>query len=67
MDGPTTIENLRQNGYSGLVVGVTGNVLSDQIESFKNSGVNDVLSKPLDVNILLNLLNQYHNHGSSLV
>lgn len=60
MDGPSTIEKLRQNEYDGLVIGVTGNALNDQIESFKKSGVNDVLSKPVDVDYLLVLLNHHH-------
>lgn len=61
MDGPTAIQNIRRKGYNGLVVGVTGNVLNDQIDSFKSSGVDEVLSKPVDINLLLILLNQHHN------
>lgn len=55
---------LRSMGYEGLVVGITGNALSDQIIEFKNAGVDEVLTKPVDIELLLSLV---FNHPLSIV
>ena len=49
MDGPTATSAIRALGYMGLIVGVTGNALPEDIQYFKNKGVNQVFLKPLDV------------------
>ncbi|KAJ1435094.1 hypothetical protein B484DRAFT_277379 [Ochromonadaceae sp. CCMP2298] len=47
MNGPTATWHLRQLGYSGLVIGVTGNVLPDDVSYFLSQGADYVLPKPL--------------------
>ncbi|KAJ1435092.1 CheY-like superfamily, partial [Ochromonadaceae sp. CCMP2298] len=47
MNGPTATWHLRQLGYSGLVIGVTGNVLPDDVSYFLSQGADYVLRKPL--------------------
>ena len=59
MDGPTATRNIREMGYKGIVVGVTGNALEEDRESFLKSGVNEVLVKPLNFNALYRLLANY--------
>ena len=52
MDGPTAISAIRALGYRGVVLGLTGNVLTvDQVAMVK-AGADDVLTKPLDSNAL---------------
>jgi CheY-like chemotaxis protein len=47
MDGPTATKALRAMGYNGVILGVTGNQLSFDIEHFVECGANKVLMKPL--------------------
>ena len=49
MDGPTATKIIREMGYTGVVVGVTGNVLPDDMRHFMEHGVDAVLGKPMDV------------------
>jgi CheY-like chemotaxis protein len=44
-------------GYNGLIFGVTGNALQSDIDLFKESGANEVLTKPLDIQLLNTLMN----------
>jgi CheY-like chemotaxis protein len=50
MDGPDATRIIRSTGFTGIVLGVTGNALDFDIDTFKNHGANDVLPKPLDLN-----------------
>jgi CheY-like chemotaxis protein len=47
LNGPEATEQIRAIGYSGIVIGVTGNVLKEDVDFFKEKGANDVLSKPV--------------------
>ena len=49
MHGPDATAELRKAGYQGIVVGVTGNVLQDDIDYFFKCGADAVLSKPLNI------------------
>mmetsp|Transcript_9290 Transcript_9290/g.9368 ORF Transcript_9290/g.9368 Transcript_9290/m.9368 type:complete len:126 (+) Transcript_9290:2175-2552(+) len=49
MDGLEATKEIRDVGYKGLIIGVTGNVTADDIESFLKHGADAVLPKPLDV------------------
>ena len=57
MDGPTAAKAIRELGYHGFIIGVTGNVLPDDTTHFINCGANKVLYKPVDVNDLDNTIN----------
>jgi CheY-like chemotaxis protein len=50
MDGPTTIKLIRSQGYTGLIIGVTGNVLHEDRILMLNAGANHVMRKPFDIN-----------------
>jgi len=56
MDGPTATKRMRQLGYNGLILGVTGNALPEDIENFIAHGVNKVLTKPLNLELLETLI-----------
>ena len=49
MDGPTATRLIREMGFEGLIFGVTGNALPEDVASFKASGANDVFIKPLNI------------------
>jgi CheY-like chemotaxis protein len=62
MNGPTAAAEMRKVGCDSLIVGVTGNLMRDDIEYFKGMGANEVLPKPFKMKDL----NQFwaeHNFG----
>jgi len=52
MDGPTATKTIRELGYGGIIVGVTGNALAEDVDHFKAHGASDVLPKPLNMDAL---------------
>ena len=53
MDGPTAARHMRAMGYEGLIIGVTGNGLPADVETFISSGANRVLLKPVNAATIL--------------
>jgi len=49
MDGPTATREIRGCGFHGILIGVTGNVLPEDLQIFLDSGINYVFTKPLDL------------------
>jgi len=49
MNGPTATKKLRYLGCTCLIVGVTGNLLPEDVDFFKEQGADAVLGKPLNV------------------
>lgn len=49
MDGPNAAKAMREMGFEGLIIGVTGNVLPEDVTHFMSHGADFVLSKPLDI------------------
>ena len=47
LHGPETAAAIRSLGFTGKIIGVTGNTLPDEIEEFKRKGADHVLIKPL--------------------
>ena len=56
MDGPTSVKHMRDAGYDGLIIGITGNALEKDLLYFKNQGVNEVLTKPVNIPQLKHIL-----------
>ena len=56
MDGPTAIRRIRELGYQGQIVGLTGNVLGTEIETMRQAGANKVLSKPVQLTDIESLI-----------
>jgi CheY-like chemotaxis protein len=46
MNGPDACREMRSRGCDAFVVGVTGNLMAEDIAIFRNSGANSVLPKP---------------------
>lgn len=47
MNGPTATKELRNMGFNVPIIGITGNVLPQDVEMFLSHGANAVLAKPL--------------------
>ena len=56
MDGPTATKSIRELGYHGSIVGLTGNGLDSDISYFKEHGVEEVFVKPLDFAALMSYM-----------
>jgi CheY-like chemotaxis protein len=70
MNGPDAVRQIRQLGYEGLIIGVTGNAVPDDIRDFADSGVNKVMMKPMDVEDLKNTILEHccgNGSGSGIV
>jgi signal transduction histidine kinase/ActR/RegA family two-component response regulator len=52
MNGPDATKAIRKLGYGGVVVGVTGNVLEEDVEFFQSKGADRVLPKPVNLKSL---------------
>ncbi len=56
MCGTEACATVRMLGYKGLIIGVTGNVLPEDVTSFLSVGANAVLGKPVKISDLQNML-----------
>ena len=56
MCGSEATKILRGKGYKGLIVGVTGNALEEDISLILSSGADIVLKKPLRISDLENVI-----------
>lgn len=52
MNGPDATRAIRELGFQGSILGVTGNVLTEDVDYFKSCGANDVLAKPISMQSL---------------
>jgi CheY-like chemotaxis protein len=51
-------------GFQQLIVGLTGNVLEDDVREFLLAGADMVLGKPLEIRKLQVLLHHIENYGT---
>lgn len=49
LSGSEAVEIVRKLGYKGLIIGITGDVDPSSVINFKKKGVDEVLSKPIDI------------------
>ena len=59
MDGPTSTQEIRMKGCDSFIVGITGNVLPQDVEHFKACGADGVLGKPFQVEELESMWIEY--------
>jgi signal transduction histidine kinase/CheY-like chemotaxis protein len=64
MDGPTASRKIREMGCDAFLVGVTGNVMPEDVNFFKAAGANSVLAKPVKLPDLEALWVEYGVHGN---
>lgn len=55
-NGPEAAKELRALGYRYLIIGVTGNVLDDDVKSYLKAGADLVLPKPVIMESLLKVI-----------
>lgn len=58
-NGSEATAAVRQRGYNGLIVGLTGHMMPEDVEHFKSSGANDVLPKPLKIDDLKQIVTRF--------
>lgn len=52
MDGTEACSIMREQGFKGKIIGVTGDVQAEDINNFKCHGADIVLPKPIDIRTL---------------
>ena len=66
MNGPTATKEIRELGCDCFVIGVTGNMLPDDVSYFKSCGANAVCGKPIRIADLNQLWMEYGVSGSTV-
>lgn len=56
MTGIEATQLLRQFGYEGPIIGVTGNMMKEDVDQFISAGATEVMGKPLKLDQLNELL-----------
>ena len=59
MDGTEAVARLRDLGYMGLILGLTGSGRDEDILNFKKNGADYVIMKPMKIQELVNIINLY--------
>lgn len=59
MDGPTAVKEMRAAGFTGVIIGVTGNGLPEDKQKFLLSGANKILLKPVESVLLFDELMKF--------
>ena len=64
MDGVTAAGNIRSSRHADAasipIIAMTANAFSDDVERHKKAGMNEQISKPLDVKQMMRTLRKYH-------
>ena len=61
MNGPTASRHIRELGYKGMIIGLTGHALSEDVRDYLNSGADKVIVKPLRREVLFGLITEMEN------
>ena len=59
LDGPSAAVRMRKAGCDSFIVGVTGNLLEEDVSYFKECGASEVLPKPFVFEDLQLMLVEY--------
>lgn len=59
LNGPLTAKQLREEGNDVVIVGITGNLMAEDVNYFVSCGANDVLPKPLKIKALEEICMEY--------
>ena len=59
MSGPEAAKKIRELGFDVDIIGVTGNVLQDDVAHFISQGAIDVVFKPMNVDELESIWSQF--------
>jgi signal transduction histidine kinase len=64
INGPDATKLIRALGYKGIILGITGNVLSEDIEYFKEHGADEVMSKPVSLKVIEKYWKGHHHQNA---
>ena len=56
LNGPDAAREIRRSGLTIPIIGITGNVLTEDRNKFLEAGANEVVAKPLDTQKLVLLM-----------
>jgi CheY-like chemotaxis protein len=59
MDGIECTQRLRDMGYDGTIIALTANAIAGSSQMFLEHGMDNFISKPIDLRILNTMLNKY--------
>jgi len=59
MDGIEAVQKIRSLGYEGTIVALTANALTGNANIFYSNGFNGFIAKPIDINELNSVLNEF--------
>ncbi|NVK56555.1 MAG: CHASE domain-containing protein [Alteromonadaceae bacterium] len=59
MDGIEACKRIKQQHPEALIIAVTANAMTQDIEQYKQVGFDDYLSKPIDIKLLFEVLNRH--------
>eukprot|EP00607_Mallomonas_marina_P008602 CAMPEP_0182423596 /NCGR_PEP_ID=MMETSP1167-20130531/9645_1 /TAXON_ID=2988 /ORGANISM="Mallomonas Sp, Strain CCMP3275" /LENGTH=433 /DNA_ID=CAMNT_0024602719 /DNA_START=416 /DNA_END=1717 /DNA_ORIENTATION=+ len=59
MDGASAVKEMRKMGYTEPVIGITGNAVTQDMDTYLKNGANAVLTKPLNVKHLEDCLAEH--------
>ena len=65
MNGPTAAKEIRAMGCDVFIVGVTGNMLAEDVTFFRSCGLNALLGKPFKIASLEEIWSEYGITGQS--
>jgi CheY-like chemotaxis protein len=65
MNGPTAAKEIRAMGCDVFIVGVTGNMLAEDIKYFRSCGADAVMGKPIKIASLDEIWSEYGISGQS--
>lgn len=65
MNGPTAALEIRNNGSDAFLIGITGNMMAEDVAYFKSQGANAVLPKPFKISSLEELCVEYAVCGTN--
>lgn len=49
MNGQAATRHIREMGFQGVIIGVTGDLMDEDVKEFENCGADAVMAKPLDL------------------
>ena len=62
MNGPEATKLIRSMGFKNYIVGVSGNMMSDDVQEFHDSGCSHFIGKPVDMVKLENIFLELYNN-----
>jgi CheY-like chemotaxis protein len=61
LNGPDAVKSIRELGYDGLIIGITGHAGEDELNAFTTNGANQVIVKPVNTKELKDIIIKYSN------